>query len=69
MTVSCSASSYGSGRNKTVLITLNTAVLAPMPRASVITATALKAGFLKSVRKAYRRSWMSMSALPCRLIM
>src|SRR6266545_1716220 len=39
-------------------MTLNSAVLAPMPSASVITATAVKPGFFSSWRKAERRTVM-----------
>src|SRR5205809_5107779 len=48
-------SSNGGGRSTTALITLNIAVLAPIPSASVSTATAVKPGFLSNWRKAYRR--------------
>jgi len=34
------------------------AVFAPMPRASVITAMAVKPGFLASMRRPYRTSWI-----------
>src|SRR5579872_4620100 len=42
----------GSSRNITVSIRLKIAVLAPMPRARVITATAVKPGDLRSMRAA-----------------
>src|SRR5947209_10567824 len=51
-----SASGYGSGRRRTALTMLKIAVLAPIPSASVIIATAENAGFLISPRKASRRS-------------
>jgi hypothetical protein len=38
-------------------MTENIAVLAPIPSASVITATAVNPGFLPSCRSAYRMSW------------
>ena len=41
----------GSGRRTTALTTLNMAVLAPMPRASVRTVTAVNPGDLASSRK------------------
>ena len=41
----------------TVFTTLNTAVLAPMPSASVSTATAVKPGFFASMRRPNFRSW------------
>src|SRR5207237_10174329 len=50
-----SASGYGSGRRRTALTMLKIAVLAPIPSASVIIATAENAGFLISPRKATRR--------------
>ena len=40
----------------TALTKLKIAVLAPMPRASVITTTAANPGFLRSIRAAYRMS-------------
>ena len=49
---------YGNGRNKTAFTTLKIAVFAPMPSASVSTATAAKPGFFSSWRKAKRRSFM-----------
>src|SRR5437867_13052123 len=51
--------SYGSGLSKTPLITLKMAVLAPMPSASVSTATAVKPGFFSSWRKANLRSFIT----------
>src|SRR5205823_10045122 len=56
-TINCSDSGYGSGRNSTTLTTLKMAVLAPIPSARVSTATAVKAGCMASIRKAYRKSW------------
>ena len=41
----------GKGRSKTAFTTLKIAVLAPMPSASVNTATAVKPGFFPSIRK------------------
>src|SRR6478672_2636643 len=49
------SSLYGSGRSNTALTTLNMAVFAPIPRARVMTATAVNPGFLRSVRIAYLR--------------
>src|SRR5580698_6664278 len=46
----------GSGRSSTAFITLKTAVLAPMPRASVSTQTSVKAGVFLSWRIEYRKS-------------
>jgi hypothetical protein len=51
-----SASGYGSGLKSTPLTTEKMAVFAPMPSASVTTATAAKPGRFKSVRKATRTS-------------
>ena len=47
-----SGSGYGSGRSKTAFTTEKMAVLAPMPSASVSTATVVKPGFLRSMRSA-----------------
>src|SRR5437588_9827694 len=52
-----SAWGYGSARNKRRSTTLNTAVVAPIPSASVMTATAVKPGFFANVRIPYRKSW------------
>jgi hypothetical protein len=54
---------YGSGRSNTALTTLKIAVLAPMPNASVSTATAVKPGFFSNWRKAKRRSFMAVGKL------
>jgi hypothetical protein len=48
----------GAGRSSTALMTLKIAVFAPMPSASVSTATAVKPGFLSNCRQANRRSFM-----------
>src|SRR5436190_20562724 len=48
-----------SGRRKTEFQTLNMAVFAPMPRASVSTATAVNPGFFSSWRKANLRSFIT----------
>ncbi len=50
------ASSYGSGRTRTSYATLNTAVVAPIPSASVTTTTAAKPGERPNERRAYRTS-------------
>src|SRR3972149_4441320 len=52
-------SRYGSGRSNTPLTTLKTAVFAPIPSASVSTATRVKPGCFPSERSAYRRSFMT----------
>src|SRR5215510_11797668 len=56
---SCSrrpGSAYGRGPSRTALTMLNIAVLAPMPSASAMTATAVSAGAFKSVRTPNRKS-------------
>src|SRR5437016_6108390 len=53
-----SGSRYGRGRSSTALTTLKIAVFAPMPSASVSTATAVKPGFLSNWRKANLKSFM-----------
>jgi hypothetical protein len=47
-----SASGYGSGRSRTAFTTLKIALLAPMPTASVATATSVKPGAWRSRRSA-----------------
>src|SRR5213075_1194318 len=49
----------GGGRSSTALNTLKIAVFAPMPSASVSTATAVKPGFFSSWRKANLRSFIT----------
>src|SRR5690242_931875 len=46
-----SALLYDSGRSNTASITLNIAVLAPMPRANASNAMPVKPGFLASIRR------------------
>src|SRR4051812_37111960 len=53
---SCSGERYGSGRRRTAFSTLNIAVLIAIASASVAVAAIVKAGLLRSVRSAYRRS-------------
>src|SRR5882762_4159503 len=48
--------STGMGWKKTALTTVKIAVLAPMPRASVTTATMVNPGDLRKPRNAYRMS-------------
>src|SRR6185503_12236089 len=48
----------GSGRKSAALMTLKMAVFAPMPSASVSTATTVKPGFFNSWRKANFKSFM-----------
>lgn len=55
---SCPGWSNGSGLSNTASTMLNTAVVAPMPRASVSTATAVKPGFFNNWRKANLRSFI-----------
>src|SRR5580693_6180088 len=52
---------YCSGANRTPSTTLNIAVLAPIPRARVSTATAANPGDLASIRIPYFRSCQSVS--------
>src|SRR2546425_1147383 len=56
-----SGSRYGRGCNNTALTTLKIAVFAPMPSASVSTATAVKPGFFNSSRKANFKSFIAQS--------
>src|SRR2546425_4106411 len=49
----------GSDRSMSVLITEKIAVFAPMPSASVSTATAVKPGFFSNWRKANLRSFIT----------
>src|SRR6266496_3530201 len=58
MTASRSASGNGNVRSNAALIRLKMAVQAPIPSASVSTATAVKPGFFSSWRKANLRSFM-----------
>src|SRR5215470_8584202 len=57
---SCPGALYGSGLSSTVSATLKMAVLAPMLRPSVITATAVSVGFLRNIRNAKRRWSMAL---------
>ena len=57
-----SGSLNGGVRSTTALITLNIAVLAPMPSASVSTATALKPGFFSNWRRANFKSFINNAA-------
>src|SRR5438445_8764376 len=54
-----SGSGYGSAFSNTVLMTVKMAVFAPMPSASVSTATAVKPGFFSNWRKANLRSFIT----------
>src|SRR5580693_8169728 len=56
-------SPYGRERINTPLTTVKIAVFAPMPRASVSTATIVKPGFLRSIRTPYFRSCKKLSTL------
>src|SRR2546429_6541377 len=67
--MSRSGSGPGMGFNSVELTTLKMAVFAPMPSASVSTATAVKPGFFSNWRKANLRSFMARgqwSVVPCR---
>ena len=54
----------GSGFHSAARIRVNTAVLAPIPRASESMATNVNPGLLRSTRDAYRRSCQSDSMNP-----
>src|SRR2546427_7802329 len=54
-----SGSLNGNGRSSTALTTLKMAVFAPMPSASVSTATAVKPGFFSNCRMANFRSFIT----------
>ena len=56
------AAGNGSGRNNALSTTEKIAVFAPMPSASVRTATRVNPGDLRSWRKASFKSFMSLSA-------
>ena len=50
---------YGSARNRTALVTLKIAALAPIPKLRTRIATAVEPGLFKNVRRAYRKSCVS----------
>src|SRR2546423_2164503 len=52
-----SGSRNGSGRKRMLWTKLKIAVFAPMPSASVATATSVNAGCFNRIRAPYRRSW------------
>src|SRR5688572_26165495 len=56
-----SGSGKGGGRNITAFTRLKMAVLAPIPRPSVRTATTVKPGFFSNWRNANRRSFITQS--------
>ena len=53
-------SAKGKGRSSNALATVKIAVFAPMPSASVKTATEVKPGLFANMRRAYRRSFISL---------
>src|SRR4051812_30635459 len=57
MNTSCSALRYGSGRSRTLLITLKMAELAPTPSVSVTIAMTANPGVFLSDRRANETSW------------
>src|SRR5437667_8451806 len=61
---SCCGSLTGSSRNKTWSRRVKMAVFAPMPRARVRTATAVKPGVRASMRKVYFKSRRTVSSQP-----
>src|SRR5438552_12112839 len=58
-----SGSRYASAFSNTALTTLKMAVFAPIPSASVSTATAVKPGFLSNWRKANFKSFIALHEL------
>src|SRR5215472_515527 len=58
-TMSRSALATGRGRSNMPFTALKIAVLAPMPNASVTTATRVMVGFLMSMRTPKRMSWIN----------
>ncbi len=61
MTTRRSGSLYGSGRSRTLLVTVKIAVLAPIPSAIVSAAATVKTGLRRRVRAAKTRSRKSMA--------
>lgn len=59
---SCAASRYGSGRSSVASTSAKIALLAPMPIASVITATSVKTGALRNCRSANTTSPLNSSS-------
>src|ERR1700756_4119817 len=64
---SCWGSFTGSRRNNTWSRSVKMAVFAPMPRASVRTATAVKPGVRASMRKVYLRARRTVSSQPVKV--
>ena len=64
MPTRASGCGYGRGLIRTALRTLKTAVVAPIPRASVATAAMVKPGVLRNVRMVNRRSRSNRSIHP-----
>src|SRR6266849_395659 len=64
---SCWGSLTGSKRNKTWSRSVKMAVFAPMPRARVRTATAVKPGVRASMRKVYLTSRRTVSSQPVKV--
>jgi hypothetical protein len=64
MSTSSEGRSTGSGRSSTALTRLKMVALTPIPRAIVTIATRVKAGDLRTPRRAYRRSRRSSSIVP-----
>ncbi len=63
-TTSRSGSANGNGRSSTPFTTLNTALVAPIPIASVATAVSVNTGVFPSVRTAYRTSCSRLCICP-----
>ncbi|PYV23388.1 MAG: hypothetical protein DMG24_14080 [Acidobacteria bacterium] len=69
-TTNCCGRATGSERSSTASSTVKIAMFAPIPRASVSTATAVKPGFFASTRRPYLKSCsivFIIASLLCRL--
>src|SRR3989442_11244563 len=53
----------GKDARRTALIQVKIVVLAPIPKANVVTTTKVKAGLLNSVRRLYRKSCQKVSMI------
>src|SRR6266446_5044121 len=66
MLTSCSDCGYGNGSSSVASTTVKIAVVAPMPKAMVSTAIAVKPGDFRNMRTPKRRSCQSSSNIKCR---
>ena len=64
MRIKRSGCAYGNGRMSTLSTTVNIAVFAPMPNASVSTASAANPGELRNIRRPNLRSCQKLSMQP-----